>query len=437
MHTWPTLLAALNWLVELIECAELLDSRGTYVPDSISEGEKLFFEYLRKGYAAFLAGDDRLDGLQNDLYRSLTAKNEELQRVAENLSSQINELRKEYEALTKEESPLLRLQQQKSYLVEDIDKFKKLISQLEIRKSKIQNVINGQEEEHTKIDIELRSTSEETVSIKQRLAEQRITIEDLEKLVNRREQLLNGLKEIQTIREQKNSSCWQQELQLAKSLEIVERAFDEFHAQSIQIETALAVAERDFHANIPVITVDSNINWPSLDLQMRGHAPQAMLTNLKANVRPALQRVCEQVAERVRIISEYYHQIKERTNELNEQKEEREAEVINTKSRLTKLESQYTCEREKYLAESKQLEDEILEVEELLGQMKADGTNTLLRTQQILQRARIEQETLTVLCNEDRERVAGHMLQLLEELIALKAHLDNSLSEVHQIAVLP
>jgi kinetochore protein NDC80 len=436
MHTWPTLLATLNWIVELIECTELLDSRGNHASDSALEGEKFFFEYLRKGYAAFLAGDDRLDNLQDGLYQSLTTKNEELQRSIATLENHIDGLKEEYEILTREEAPLLRLQRQKNDLVNDIDKFKKLILQLETRKLKIQGVISGQDEEIVKIDAELKSIHEEIVSIKQRLAEQRITLEDLEKLVSRREQVINGLNEIQILREQKNSSCWQQELQLAKSLEIVERALDEFHAQSTQIETILAVAERDFHANIPV-TVDSSIVWPSLDLQMHGYAPQMMLINLKSNVRPALYRVCEQVAERIRITSEYYHSVRERINELSEQEEDRNAEVISTKNRLSKLESQYASEREKYLAESKQLEEEILEVEELLNQMKADGTNTLLRTQQMLQRTRIEQETLIVLCNEDRERVAGHMLQLLEELISLKAHLDNSLSEVHQIAVFP
>ena len=434
MHTWPTLLATLNWIVELIECAESLNFRGSRLPESGLEGEKLFFEYLRKGYAAFLAGDDRLEGLQEDLYHSLTAKNEDLQEAIDSLENQIGTLKEEHTKLAKEEAPLLKLQRQRSDLLEDIDKFKKLIQQLETRKVKILGVINGQEEEIVKTEVEQRSINDEIVSIRQKLTDQKITLEDLEKLIARREQVMNGLSEIQALRDQKNSSCWHQELQVAKSLEVVERLINEFHVQSNQMETLLNVAERDFHANIP-INMDHTMTWPDIDLQMLGHAPHMMLVNLKNTIRPALYRLGEQIAERIRAASNYYQSVKERVNELNEQEEDRNSEVTNIKNRFSKLESQYAGEREKYLAENRQLEEEILEVEELLNRMKVDGSNTLIRTQQTLQRARIEHEALIVLCNEDRERVATHMLQLLEELIALKAHLDNSLSEIHQIAV--
>jgi hypothetical protein len=122
-----TPLATLNRIVELIECAGSLNLKDNWPPGSGLEGEKLFFEYLRKGYAAFLAGGDRLDGLQEDLYPSPTSKNEDSQLAIGSLESQIGTLREEHTKLAKEDVPLLKWQRQRSDLLEDIDKFKKLI----------------------------------------------------------------------------------------------------------------------------------------------------------------------------------------------------------------------------------------------------------------------------------------------------------------------
>jgi SMC interacting uncharacterized protein involved in chromosome segregation len=68
---------------------------------------------------------------------------------------------------------------------------------------KILGVISGQEEEIMKTEIEQRSISDEIASIRQRLADQKITLEDLEKLIARREQVMSGLGEIQALRDQK------------------------------------------------------------------------------------------------------------------------------------------------------------------------------------------------------------------------------------------
>jgi kinetochore protein NDC80 len=73
-HTWPSLLAALTWLMERIQCIE------TYVPgedessnfESLEELEtktdKAFFKYLSAAYTAFLRGDEQMtEQLENAL----------------------------------------------------------------------------------------------------------------------------------------------------------------------------------------------------------------------------------------------------------------------------------------------------------------------------------------------------------------------------------
>lgn len=76
-HTWPTLLAALTWLMELLQILQEDDEQEIVIEDakpfaSLEELElttdKVFFAYLNKAYTAFLQGDEAMqEKLENAL----------------------------------------------------------------------------------------------------------------------------------------------------------------------------------------------------------------------------------------------------------------------------------------------------------------------------------------------------------------------------------
>jgi kinetochore protein NDC80 len=76
-HTWPTLLAALTWLMELLQILQEDDEQEIMIEDakpfaSLEELElttdKVFFAYLDKAYTAFLQGDEAMqEHLENAL----------------------------------------------------------------------------------------------------------------------------------------------------------------------------------------------------------------------------------------------------------------------------------------------------------------------------------------------------------------------------------
>lgn len=67
-HTWPTLLAALTWLMTKIQCLEELEAEDEVIMhgeyESVEELETkmdmYFFQFLSKSYTAFLHGDEQL-----------------------------------------------------------------------------------------------------------------------------------------------------------------------------------------------------------------------------------------------------------------------------------------------------------------------------------------------------------------------------------------
>ena len=101
-HTWPTLLAALTWLMKRIQCMESLipdeeDNHGGKF-ESVEELEmktdRFFFSYLSKSYTAFLKGDEKL--------------REELEMgLADRLESDDNVLVQEIEQMTDQNAAIV------------------------------------------------------------------------------------------------------------------------------------------------------------------------------------------------------------------------------------------------------------------------------------------------------------------------------------------
>jgi kinetochore protein NDC80 len=57
-HTWPPLLAALSWLVELLTYSERAEVARVETYDERQRGESGFFEYVSRAYRCFMSGDD-------------------------------------------------------------------------------------------------------------------------------------------------------------------------------------------------------------------------------------------------------------------------------------------------------------------------------------------------------------------------------------------
>ena len=85
IHAWPSLLAMLNWMVELILCCDELannvngqdaSNRMQDVENTVNgldnftveaRPDRIFYDYLCKSYKVFLAGNDDFDGMIHEL----------------------------------------------------------------------------------------------------------------------------------------------------------------------------------------------------------------------------------------------------------------------------------------------------------------------------------------------------------------------------------
>jgi len=94
-HTWPTLLAALTWLMEHLQCRQHEqnkdDLRSTEAFNSLSElnakTDRAFFQFLGESYQAFMKGDNEMiEQLENDLVQRFEYDDQLLMEESERMT---------------------------------------------------------------------------------------------------------------------------------------------------------------------------------------------------------------------------------------------------------------------------------------------------------------------------------------------------------------
>ena len=90
--------------------------------------DKMFFDYLARAYELFLQGHDDDEELEHELAQAFTSKNQSAQEELGRVSASNAKMEEEIQTLA--ESKLEVLQEKRSLLMKDLDKFKMLIDNL-------------------------------------------------------------------------------------------------------------------------------------------------------------------------------------------------------------------------------------------------------------------------------------------------------------------
>jgi len=126
LHTWPALLGALHWLVNLIRTISDVDVEAMLFPLNSLEDEnamqqkKLFFEYFAQAYKEFMEGQDDFTEAYEELEKALMVQGRCSEEDHAYLMDEISMLEHELEALESEPDALEEASQTKAALEEQI-----------------------------------------------------------------------------------------------------------------------------------------------------------------------------------------------------------------------------------------------------------------------------------------------------------------------------
>jgi len=245
-HTWPTLLLALTWLIELLECMDGDDFNDD--DDNSGNGnekdngggilsvgmpgqqplqdldqlerrtEEAFLKYVETAYVSFLAGDDvQTAKLEEDLLMYLEKDNmvieAEIEGVSETngaLFESVNELGKEIEDLPQRQT---RLEE----LATDIEKFHELVRQLNEQKAaRTQKVAEQMTELHQK-EKRLREKEDLVKNLQHVIENQELTVADVQELDAKHMQLKSKIDKVARVKKGNDEIALQNFADLKKS----------------------------------------------------------------------------------------------------------------------------------------------------------------------------------------------------------------------------
>ncbi|KAL7283222.1 hypothetical protein ACG7TL_002649 [Trametes sanguinea] len=370
MHSWPALLGALHWLVELGRAREhYMDSRHptlqdpTLIPDEFDDIHHhlaLAFDHNSRAYEVFLQGQDVFPEEEKMLEERYAKKDARVFADLEQLRERLKEIQAEWEQLKKSAPPFEELKKDNGSLRRDAFKFEEILRRIEERKQKWTRLV---QEEKTELEYNLANL-EKMHAEEQRLSDivkvQNLSPEEVLRMNTEHESLTRELESLKHKIAETSQVVVRLEVSLTRKVTDAEEALDQY--------TTL-LSSLGLFPPLPSPLEDVDL---TIDLHSAASNPQGLLTgaDIRRVVKPTLSRITEMKrtahaeveSERIRVddeldqlnlecetIEEEVLEVLNKTNALNDQADElREAvqqEALVSNAEASRLERDLAAAR--------------------------------------------------------------------------------------------
>ena len=358
-HTWPGLLAAVTWLIELLSYDVTVQRNPVVHPPPqlngdpsavIAAADRNFFAYLAGAYGAFLAGDDdRYGMLEDELVASFDSGNVELEREAERVAVENDEIVGKMEELQQRSGALQALQKREEDLRSDLAKFHQLIQQLNDHKDALEKKVESRAAELHSNNTDHRAVSDRCASLRTRISRQELSAEDVRRMQGDRARLEDGLERAAALKEEHGKALWDATAELNKRVEEVEMFAQQYNKKCHRLELAPETA-RYSGGKTFLVEVDTNAVGEGDGAAMLGRA-----VDLNGIVRPAIAQLKETVLGKM-------NTARQELLELLDQEEKAEDILTDALKSAETLENKARRSEETYNREKEQLDLAIAEL---------------------------------------------------------------------------
>ncbi|KAL0979827.1 hypothetical protein UPYG_G00190310 [Umbra pygmaea] len=332
-HTWPQVLAALVWLIDVVKvycckCEEDL-LYADFFSDGKSEVEegvefnKLFLDYTADTYNKFMQGADTFDEENVNYLHNLKklynvdevhlASMEEKYRI---LSEEVERLQKESTA-----DRLMLKKNEKLKLQTDLEKLQSYLSNLESFKANLENKASGLSEEIEASGLQLETLKQEQSRLQQILSTQKFTPADIERINWEKRELQQTISSLSRSLEQAEQVMWNEEITLAKVKETAEVKLAEYHKLARKLKLIPASAQNACGHDFEIKT--STEYGPSTMLEYKIQIQQPLrkligdveeecsrLTNTKLTLEESIEQVNSNISDKANDLKQLREQIR-------------------------------------------------------------------------------------------------------------------------------
>jgi len=237
---WPSLLAALNWLVELIKYhfesqnEETLDFSSA---DDImgDDGEKLTYQYLQRAYKDFLSGVDE-ESVETFFGPFYAEKERCLTDEVAKLKEECGALETRLAAMQEVDSPLLQTQKKRDELQSDLKKFEQYIAQLEERLAYFQKLKGELEDELTKKTAELSGLESDKANLLAQITAQPVSAVEVQEMSIKRDAISEQVRSVDLQRSKINEGIMEGEKLVTRMAEEITAVCFNFNSRAAELQ---------------------------------------------------------------------------------------------------------------------------------------------------------------------------------------------------------
>lgn len=415
---WPKLLAALTWLVELLQWEETREAlESEQAPLDTEDTEAIFFDYLRDAYQMFMDGADDTSALDSRFGAQFEEKNAQIEEECSQLERAMSVLQKDISRLEEQAARLPALRKQKQAYQVDIGKFQDLVAQFEEYIGKVQRKLGGNEKDLAAKKKRLESLMREKESLQARLDAQEATGVDYRKMVQDRMDLEEKAAQLRQTREMAVRMMEENEISLQKLLEVVDA--------EVQQYTSLAMRLRLLpHAH------NNKVPNVSFDLQFKSHAKAEEMigVDLRNTIKPTLKQLRTSLAGQAKAGSGQLLQLREELDRMQEQADARRDEVSGLESRVESQENALKAMKEALEEDQKQLRLAAKSVRDETDNMTKRALAQLQQSHMAVDKLRVEENKLKAQFVQQSQEVYNTIIDVVDRLTNHKQYIQERLA---------
>ncbi|PNW86849.1 hypothetical protein CHLRE_02g098300v5 [Chlamydomonas reinhardtii] len=417
-HSWPAVLAALTWLVELLNYMEKADDNAGSAFERENKVEQEFLDYLSAGYGAFMSGnDDRCQQLDDELAAKFTAREGDLVARCEQLKRANAEVLAELERLRSLPDPVVVAQQQREEQLVDMQKFEQLIQNLQGLKQTLTRKLSEKKSDLQAKQDQIAGAVADVEQLRQRVASQTINKADLNRMImerNKQNEMLNSEKEKC---EQMECKVHEQEVQIVHRLTALESTVERYNKLAHRLKLIPATSKRADGTNYEL-----RIN--------RDSANQAEFSSLdlKGVVKPGLERLCEMYRTRASELSQDLISLREACVARAERNVEKKEENAALEGEIARLEAQLQAAKDAHEEKCRRLVAQADSIKAQVDEFRSAASNRTEHMEERLSRVQAAYEQTKRDSEAELSRLESDLKAAMQMLIAHKEAVGGAIS---------
>lgn len=403
-HNWPAYLALIHWLVQIASYNYHLTTNSKAFVENNS-----MYMYASDSYLNYIEGkDEDVDNIDKGFIEKLEKEKENVSEYVEELKKKVSEMEGAMTGPTERE----KLEKEKCVLEEDLNKFNAIIGELNMRKEKMEKLVEEKEREIGKKVEEHKRICEENEEFKKRVKLQTINARDVERMRRELQAVERDIADAENARNEWESKTWDLDSKLG-------RKFKELEALSMECNQAM---KRLKLATEIQYSLNSNGSTPS----------EVMGVDYKSTLKPALESFADDVKRSSVEKLEELISLQQQSSEMAAKIEGKRKRIDALQFHINEMETQLnllskeTQEITKRCAEeAKKMEEDIQTEAHNLDMVEREAVEVLKASESKLQEA-IRQ------CEEEIQIRALDLFALVDSVSKYKERMESKISKMNK-----